>query len=184
MITKICAKEGIERPIEEFGRDVHQADGYCSSCKECRKVPLEGRQQYYSSHKPKILEYNRQWRLRQQQRDMRLFKLKDMIRSAKNRAKQEGVPCDIETDDFVETIYTLDTCPVFPWIILAWGNIGRQKRESPTLDRIVPALGYVKGNVRIISWRANSAKRNWTIRQFIAIGRDHYRIHYENMSSV
>ena len=32
--------------------------------------------------------------------------------------------------------------------------------DSPSLDRIVPELGYVTSNVRVISWRANAIKRN------------------------
>jgi glycine cleavage system aminomethyltransferase T len=30
---------------------------------------------------------------------------------------------------------------------------------SPTLDRIIPALGYVRGNIWVISRRANAMKR-------------------------
>ena len=34
--------------------------------------------------------------------------------------------------------------------------------NSPTLDRIVPELGYVPGNVAVISWKANRLKGNNT----------------------
>lgn len=36
------------------------------------------------------------------------------------------------------------------------------KENSPSFDRIDSGLGYVKGNVRIMSWRANRIKNNGT----------------------
>ena len=42
-------------------------------------------------------------------------------------------------------------------LVLAWGTY-----SSPSLDRLVPALGYVKGNVQVISWRANKLKGEGT----------------------
>jgi hypothetical protein len=43
---------------------------------------------------------------------------------------------------------------------------------SPSLDRIDNALGYVKGNVRIISFRANALRSNATLEELQAITRD------------
>jgi hypothetical protein len=34
--------------------------------------------------------------------------------------------------------------------------------DSPTLDRVIPVLGYVPGNVIIISWLANTIKKDIT----------------------
>ena len=41
--------------------------------------------------------------------------------------------------------------------------------NSPSLDRIRPQLGYVAGNVRVISNRANHLKSNGTISEFEAV---------------
>lgn len=38
--------------------------------------------------------------------------------------------------------------------------------NSFSLDRIIPGKGYVVGNVRIISWRANQLKSNGTVEEF------------------
>jgi hypothetical protein len=35
--------------------------------------------------------------------------------------------------------------------------------NSPSLDKIIPSLGYVRGNVQVISQRANSIKRDATL---------------------
>jgi hypothetical protein len=34
--------------------------------------------------------------------------------------------------------------------------------SSPSIDRLVPALGYVPGNVALLCWRCNNLKRNAT----------------------
>lgn len=41
------------------------------------------------------------------------------------------------------------------------GKSGPQP-DSPSIDRIIPALGYVKGNVIVVSQRANTIKNNAT----------------------
>jgi len=37
--------------------------------------------------------------------------------------------------------------------------------NSPTLDRLVPELGYVKGNIRVISYKANAMKSDASIQE-------------------
>lgn len=39
---------------------------------------------------------------------------------------------------------------------------GGDRSNSPSLDRIDPSVGYVKGNVRVISKLANGMKQNAT----------------------
>jgi hypothetical protein len=47
-------------------------------------------------------------------------------------------------------------------VVLTWGDeTGRS--TSPSLDRIVPALGYVKGNLIWVSNYANIMKSNHSI---------------------
>jgi len=36
------------------------------------------------------------------------------------------------------------------------------KPESPTLDRFIPSKGYIKGNIAVISFRANRIRQNET----------------------
>lgn len=35
---KVCHKEGVEKPLEEFHRDRSSKDGYSASCRECRNA--------------------------------------------------------------------------------------------------------------------------------------------------
>jgi hypothetical protein len=77
--------------------------------------------------------------------------------SAKARAKRDGLSFNLEMSDIVIP----DTCPVFG-IPLFVGN-RNQHENAPTLDKIIPELGYVKGNVRVISYRANRIRNDATL---------------------
>lgn len=73
-------------------------------------------------------------------------------RNAKYRAKRKGVKFDLDPTD----ITIPERCPVFG-IPLTPHEIKLQD-SSPTVDRVRPSLGYVKGNVEVISWKANRLK--------------------------
>lgn len=76
---------------------------------------------------------------------------------AKQRAKQRGIEFTISPED----IQIPDSCPVLGMPLrLGVGQSGRQggNPNSPSLDRIDPSRGYVKGNIRVISHLANSMK--------------------------
>ena len=76
---------------------------------------------------------------------------KHIRKQVRARARVYGLPFNLEVCDIVLG----PCCPVFgtPW---ALGHVAHP--YSPTVDRVVPALGYVKGNVQVISRRANQIK--------------------------
>ena len=93
-----------------------------------------------------------------------------MLKLARQRARAAGVAFDLREDDF--TIPKL--CPVLG-IELSHGKGRRGPTDSsPTLDRIVPSRGYVRGNVVVVSWRANRLKSDGTIAELARIV-DFYR---------
>lgn len=79
-----------------------------------------------------------------------------MLERARARAKALDIPCTITIDDFSIPEF----CPVFPWLKLEF-SIGPSRPDNcPSLDRVIPELGYVPGNVRVISMKANRIKSN------------------------
>jgi hypothetical protein len=84
-----------------------------------------------------------------------------MYNSALERAKREQSPFDIDIE-FLKSIKT-NFCPIFG-IPLSWGSIGqgyaKNHETAPSLDKIKPEYGYIKGNVCIISNLANKIKQN------------------------
>jgi hypothetical protein len=75
-----------------------------------------------------------------------------LLRYARKRAKAKGLECTIRPDD----INLVDRCPILELPLVK--NRGQFQDNSYSLDRIDSALGYVPGNVRVISWKANSVK--------------------------
>jgi hypothetical protein len=68
---------------------------------------------------------------------------------AKVSAKQRGLPFDLRPAD----IAVPARCPVLG-VVLTVG-VGRFGPASPTLVLLEPALGFVRGNVRVISKQAS-----------------------------
>lgn len=75
-----------------------------------------------------------------------------MLRGARKRAKMRGVACTITVHDIVVP----DKCPILGIKLVA----GKRKKRhgSYSLDRIVPELGYVAGNIIVMSDLANTMK--------------------------
>jgi hypothetical protein len=89
-----------------------------------------------------------------------------LLMRAKKRAAEQGLPFDINDTD----IEIPELCPVLG--IRLECDVGRRlshNRTSPSLDRLRPERGYVKGNVRVISNRANHLKNNGSLEEFKAI---------------
>lgn len=86
--------------------------------------------------------------------------------AARRRAKRKAVPFDIDTD-YLLSIFPADRkCPALG-IEMVWG--GTERMSSPSLDRLEPSKGYVRGNVQWLSHRANTIKTNATTAQICAV---------------
>jgi hypothetical protein len=60
-------------------------------------------------------------------------------------------------------------CPVLPWIELHYPGHYRHDPAGASLDRIDREKGYVPGNVRVISLRANLLRRDITYQELRAL---------------
>lgn len=84
-----------------------------------------------------------------------------MFNNARIRARKAGVPFTITTDD----IHVPTNCPVLG--IPLFKRTGKRGggENSPSLDRIRPELGYVPGNIIVISNRANRLKSDASVKE-------------------
>lgn len=85
--------------------------------------------------------------------------------SKKHNARSRALDFDITWPD----LYWPTHCPVLGLELDYYASSGRRSENSTSFDRIDPSLGYVKDNVRIISWRANRIKNDGTADEHRAI---------------
>ena len=89
-----------------------------------------------------------------------------LLSRAKSRAKKKGLQFNIDITDIDVPII----CPILGIPIIKEykkGTKGGPSPNSPSLDRIDNSKGYVKGNVRVISHKANTMKHNATSLELI-----------------
>ena len=96
------------------------------------------------------------------------MKLKD----AKKRATQLNVPFNLVLEDIPQETH----CKYLDIPLRITVNQG-QIIDSPSLDRIIPALGYVKGNVQVISKLANLMKNCATEEQLKTFATNVLKLH-------
>ena len=75
-------------------------------------------------------------------------------KAAKKRAKDKDLDFNIEVTDIIIPQF----CPLLNIPIIHKTGTGKRRAESPSLDRLDNSLGYVKGNILVVSWRANRLK--------------------------
>lgn len=87
--------------------------------------------------------------------------IRSYLLAAKKRAKDKGIPFDLEESDIIFP----PLCPVLeiPIDLIKTDGPRRRSDNTPSLDRLNPSKGYVKGNIQVISWRANRLKNDATL---------------------
>ncbi len=83
-----------------------------------------------------------------------------LVKFARKRAKDNGVPFNITAED-IRYCFPADGCCPITKQPFERGN-GKVGPRSMSLDRIIPELGYVPGNIAVISHLANTIKQNCT----------------------
>jgi len=87
-----------------------------------------------------------------------------LYQAAKSRAQSKNMPINIDTD-YIKSIWPLDNkCPILD-IKFEFGKNHVMSDYSATMDRIDNSKGYICGNVRIISARANIVKNDCTLEE-------------------
>lgn len=136
--------------------------------KHRERILAERRARYAAS--PARREYNNAWNKKHRARSLqtrRAWNEKNrnalLLCFARCRARRNGIPFDLRREDIVIPA----RCPVFG--VKLTSVVEKGSPWSPSLDRIVPSKGYVRGNVAVISLRANLLKNNASLRELQAI---------------
>ena len=81
---------------------------------------------------------------------------KTMALNARQNAELKGVPFAIAAEDIQIPAH----CPALGLELKTSEHL--RSDSSPSIDRVIPERGYVPGNIRVISWRANRIKSDAT----------------------
>ena len=87
-----------------------------------------------------------------------------MLKYAKKRAKEYRKEFNLELSD----IEIPHECPILHIPLIRIPR-GKPTNNSPSLDRINSSLGYIKGNVKVISMRANRLKQDSSVEELQSI---------------
>lgn len=145
---KTCSACKALKGLAEFWKCKRNSDGLLSRCIECTR---QANKRYHSRNIEKVRAYYRASR--------RKNPIPFMVSMAKVRAKQRGVPFNLTVNDLTLP----DNCPVLGIPLRVGGNW----QEAPSLDCIIPADGYVPGNIQVMSKLANTMKSSASPAQLI-----------------
>ena len=145
-----CKRCKVDKALNETGR--------CQGCDDyIRDYYQKNRNREIARAQKSLKKKSRKEQNKYKKKLNRQNPLSVILQHAKQRAKLKNVPFDITADD----IEVPEFCPILGLQLVV--NEGHAKDNSMTIDRIVPELGYVKGNVAIISFKANTIKNNASI---------------------
>jgi len=136
--TKLCTICKREQPLSEYHNDSRKKDGKDSRCKLCKKEQAaKAREDNY------FIEY---------------------IRTKKGECKSKDILFDLDAD-YLESLWTGKCAITGHTIQYGKKGSGSHHKDHAHLDRSIPDLGYVKGNVAWVSGRINRIKYNATIEE-------------------
>lgn len=150
---RACVSCNQEYPLADFwsaGRGKRVKE--CKWCKrsEAKRLYEEGGE----ASREKARKFQRKRRIEHPR--------EEILRRTRNRALRSGIEFTINEND----LDWPDVCPVLG-VKLIYGAVGagRALFNSASLDRVNNKKGYVPGNVRVISNRANCIKRDATLEE-------------------
>lgn len=162
--TKRCSNCGEHKPTTDFCKNRNYKDGLQYECRSCQA-------RYYQNNKERYQKRIAKWRKANPDK-YRAYVVKSVNKNPqlvkfyqkRSHAKRRGIEFSIKFEDIVWN----DVCPILG-VELDYTQYSRTKGgfypNSASFDRIDPSKGYVKGNVIIVSARANLIKNNASVEE-------------------
>jgi hypothetical protein len=152
-----------DKALAEFWGQPTRKDGLQSECRTCQKIRWHrNRMRHPDKYRSILNKGTKAMRIRNPE--------KAILNSIRARAKQKGIEFDLTINDIVLP----KKCPILgidldPGLGLGHGASLAQRDRRPSVDRINNKLGYIPGNIVIVSYRANRIKSDATVAELIAI---------------
>ncbi len=188
---KKCRQCLVKKTINDFHRDKYAKDGHVNVCKCCR---AKYKTKYYAENRDKILKYKKEYdkknylRIKQYDKErysknrekfLKEYKenprywneankssyrkniYKRLLHAAKNRAIKNNIPFSITEEDLTKITH----CPILGEKFCFGTKNVHPHKFSRTIDRIDPELGYIPGNVLVVSSLSNVVKNNGSLNE-------------------
>jgi hypothetical protein len=167
--SKVCTKCGQELPLEAFGADRFQRSGQKPRCKPCRR--LETQKQYRTRiSTPGFKQANREHRIDWRNSSAEAF-LRTLCQSARQRAKRIEAPFTIDEDVFIGLWGRQKGRCYYSGVEMTC-VAGRGKLDTNvSIERLIPSIGYVQGNVVLCCYYINVSKRDKSVEEWLAWAR-------------
>lgn len=133
-----------ETPIQREQRKRHAKESYQRHRERRSLKAAERRKQGDNAEKAYL----------HKQEYYRKFPNKYLLMLAKRRAKTEGVEFNIDENDFKVPEF----CPILNIKLSPVFSSFSDRDVTPSLDRVDNSKGYIKGNIKVISFKANRNK--------------------------
>jgi DNA-binding MarR family transcriptional regulator len=174
--------EGQRKIKREWDRE-YKRKWYVSLTEEQKKKRREHQRKWYASlteeQKKKKRERRRKWVASLDLDQCRNKKIANMYFQAKNRAENKDLPFNITRQDIADVWPKDDYCPALRIPLKIKGGNKISTDNSPNLDRVIPILGYVKGNIAVVSKLANSIMSSARPSEVIKVGKWFDEKYYE-----
>lgn len=159
---KSCSKCGMKYPAtnEYFRKSKICTNGISNVCKKCVAIlKKEWRQNTgrYKKGPRQGLSFRERY-----QNDSILRRAMILRQGIIKRSREKNLPCDKEvlTVSYFSNLLKNNACCECCHIEMDILFKDKVNDRSPTVDRVIPSLGYVINNIAIICWKCNAIKKD------------------------
>jgi len=167
---KVCTRCKEWKLFYMFGARRESIDKHKNWCKECNAQHSRDYNATYRTS-PRGKETKALWNAQNWERRR--------VKDAKNRARSLKIPFNLTTE-YIKSITPSDMiCPALGIQMKVGGDFKNSMIRAPSLDRLIPELGYVKGNIAVVSTRANTLKRDATPEELMKVAKFYAKVFEE-----
>lgn len=155
---KTCRQCGVTKSTDEYWKKSSYRDGLDPLCRTCSAAF----QRQWRKENPKIVQQYHKLHDAKRRTSDPLYYVKKIYGELKRRSVSRKVPFDLSLEDVLPVP---QVCPVLGVPMLP----GSGHDYTPSLDKVIPSLGYVRGNVVWMSNRANRIKNDATLEELTSV---------------
>lgn len=146
---------------ETYSKKYYKENKAHISARNKNKRPYKEYKEYFSKYKKNYYQNNKE-EIKEKVKNYRQRNMpKILLDNARRRATKFNIPFSLVLDDIIIP----ELCPVLG-IPIILGTDLNTRDSAPSIDRILPHLGYTKDNIEVISYKANTIKNSGCIEDF------------------